>query len=186
MIYIDPKLVQDALGGRSLPFVASPVVETTLLSDAFASDAWDMDAEVDELSRTEIATAAAAFLAAAASRDMETTRVHFALSRLSRIRDLIAETPARRYSLNDMERLSGLDRWTIARQFRALFGTSPSRFRTLRQLDVVRKSISQGAALADASLAAGFADQSHMSRHFKRTYGLTPAAWVAALAASSI
>jgi AraC-like DNA-binding protein len=38
-----------------------------------------------------------------------------------------------------------------------------------------------GSSLADAALAAGFADQSHMSRQFKRAYGLTPARWAAAL-----
>jgi AraC-like DNA-binding protein len=51
-----------------------------------------------------------------------------------------------------------------------------------KEHDEVRRSLSEGASLADAALAAGFADQSHMSRHFKRAYGLTPAAWVAALA----
>jgi AraC-like DNA-binding protein len=35
-------------------------------------------------------------------------------------------------------------------------------------------------SLAAASVEAGFSDQSHMSRQFKRAYGLTPAAWVAA------
>jgi AraC-like DNA-binding protein len=33
-----------------------------------------------------------------------------------------------------------------------------------------------------ASAEAGFADQSHMTRRFKRAYGLTPAAWAAAVA----
>jgi AraC-like DNA-binding protein len=36
--------------------------------------------------------------------------------------------------------------------------------------------------LAEVALQAGFSDQSHMSRMFKRTYGLTPAKWAAALA----
>ena len=35
-----------------------------------------------------------------------------------------------------------------------------------------------GAGPAEASIAAGFADQSHMSRHFKRAYGVTPSRWV--------
>ena len=35
--------------------------------------------------------------------------------------------------------------------------------------------------VAEAALEAGFADQSHMSRMFKRAYGLTPAKWQAAL-----
>jgi len=182
MIYIDPELVQEALDGRRLPFVASPIVEAALLPHGFARDAWDMDGEIDELSRTEIAVAIAGFLVATATGGSDGERAPLARSRLSRVRDLIATTPARRHSLAEMERLCGLDRWTIARQFRALFGTSPSRFRTMRQLDEVRRSLGEGASLADAALAAGFADQSHMSRHFKRAYGLTPAAWVAALA----
>src|SRR5882724_11693186 len=80
-----------------------------------------------------------------------------------------------------MERVADLDRWSLARQFRAAFGTSPSRFRTMRQLDLVRRLVKSGNSLADAALDAGFADQSHMSRQFKRAYGLTPARWRAAL-----
>jgi AraC-like DNA-binding protein len=34
-----------------------------------------------------------------------------------------------------------------------------------------------GASLADIAAHAGFADQSHMTRHFTRTYGMPPARW---------
>jgi AraC-like DNA-binding protein len=47
----------------------------------------------------------------------------------------------------------------------------------MRQLDRVRREVRAGAGLAQASLAAGFADQAHMTRHFKRAYGMTPARW---------
>jgi len=33
--------------------------------------------------------------------------------------------------------------------------------------------------LADAALACGFADQSHMTRQFKKTYGVSPGRWSA-------
>jgi AraC-like DNA-binding protein len=98
-----------------------------------------------------------------------------------RVRDLIAARPARRPTIEELEHLSGLDRWSLARQFRWAFGTSPSRFRTLRQLDAVRRSVRRGSRLAESALQAGFADQSHMSRQFKLAYGLTPARWAAAL-----
>ena len=73
------------------------------------------------------------------------------------------------------------DRWALARQFRAAFGTGPSHFRTMRQLDHARRMISGGLPLAEAALEVGFADQSHMSRMFKRAYGRTPANWATAL-----
>jgi AraC-like DNA-binding protein len=81
----------------------------------------------------------------------------------------------------ELERVSGLDRWTLARQFRAVLGTSAGRFRTHRRLDVVRRKLTAGASLVSASIDAGFADQSHMSRQFKRAYGLTPGAWRSAV-----
>jgi len=33
------------------------------------------------------------------------------------------------------------------------------------------------ASLAHAAAASGFADQSHMTRQFRATYGLAPGAW---------
>ena len=83
--------------------------------------------------------------------------------------------------MHELEQVADLDRWTLARQFRIAFGTSPSRFRTLRRLDRVRRSIASGSSLADAAIEAGFADQSHMSRQFKLAYGVTPAKWAAML-----
>jgi AraC-like DNA-binding protein len=51
----------------------------------------------------------------------------------------------------------------------------------MRQLDVVRRLVRHGQSLSDASLQAGFFDQSHMSRMFKRAYGLSPGRWTASL-----
>ncbi|MGP0088422.1 MAG: AraC family transcriptional regulator [Xanthobacteraceae bacterium] len=180
IIYIDPHLVQEALGGRPLPFVRSPVVDASLLPEGFSSDAWDIDAPIDALSRIDLAVASANLLVAASASGV-TQSAPLAVAPVSRARDLIAACPAKRHSMDELERVCGLDRWTLARQFRAMFGTSPSRFRTLRQLDHVRRLLSSGTSLAMASVEAGFADQSHMSRRFKSAYGLTPAAWLSAV-----
>lgn len=102
------------------------------------------------------------------------------------VREQIAAGPAVGPSAAALERLSGLDRWTLARAFRTPFGTSPSRFRTMRQLDHARGLIARGAPLAEAAAGAGFADQNHLSRQFKRTYGLTLGQWAAALAQASL
>jgi AraC-like DNA-binding protein len=178
--YIDPSLVQEALRGKPLPFVANPVADAARLPEGCAREIWDIDGEIDDVARIQLVAAVVNLLVSVSSGAAKKSGP-LALGRLSRVRDLITAAPAERRSMDELERLSGLDRWTIARQFRAAFGTSPSRFRTLRQLDRVRRSVKRGTCLAEAALDAGFADQSHLSRQFKRAYGLTPARWAAAL-----
>jgi AraC-like DNA-binding protein/quercetin dioxygenase-like cupin family protein len=180
IVYVDPFLVQEALRGAPLPFVASPVLNAERLPAGYASEIWDIGGDIDDVAGVELVVTVAALLIGAASRGTQKCSP-LALDALMRVRDLIASHPTRRHSMAELERLSGLDRWTLARQFRMAFGTSPSRFRILRQLDYVRRTLKPGTSLAEAALDAGFADQSHMSRHFKLAYGLTPARWAAAL-----
>lgn len=77
----------------------------------------------------------------------------------------------------ELEMVTGLDRYALARQFRRSFGTSPYRYRVMRHLDRARALITAGTPLCEAAIAAGFADQSHLTRHFKRAYGLPPGRW---------
>ena len=181
IVYVDPALVQDALGGSSLPFVADPVLDGMPLENRLAA-IWDIDADIDDVARVELVLAVADLLTGSA-RSPSLPIGPLALHGLARARDFIVADIGMRASMAELEGIAGLDRWTLARQFRAAFGTSPSRFRLLRQLDEVRRLVTDGTTLAQAAAEAGFADQSHMSRHFKRAYGLTPARWAAALAA---
>jgi AraC-like DNA-binding protein len=176
--YIDPALVQEALGGRPLPFVEEPVVALTSAQWAGIQRMWDMDDEIDELGRLEIAISLADTLELLSTSKVRRPPV-LPLSALDRARELLVSNPARKRSARELEREAGLDRFTLARGFRAAFGTSPSRFRTQRQLDLVRRFLRSGSSCADAALQAGFSDQSHMTRMFKRAYGLTPAGWTA-------
>lgn len=180
IVYIDPCLVQQALGGKALPFVPDPVIEKRVFLDALPPALWRLDEPIDDVARIEILTALADLLERASGTGRK-RQGPLRLAALLRVRDLIAADPATRPAIETLEAASGLDRWALARQFRAAFGTSPSNFRTMRQLDEARRMIRDGMPLAEAAVAAGFADQSHMSRMFKRRYGLTPARWAAAL-----
>ncbi|AOJ73058.1 MULTISPECIES: AraC family transcriptional regulator [Burkholderia] len=181
IVYVDPALVQEALGGRMLPFVRSPIVQAPAVAEGLAAGVWNLDEEIDNLSRFDIAVAVANLLTAAAANRGAPKTGTLAVAELTRIRDIIASRPHTAISMDALEHASGLDRWTIARQFRTLFGTSPSRFRTQRQLNLVRKLLMEGESLSTSSTDAGFSDQSHMSRHFKSTYGITPGSWISAV-----
>ena len=174
ILYLDPALVQSALGEVALPFVADPLVARTRLPPAMA----EALALQDEIDASDLVTAAADFLALAAGGPRRP--LSLCQPGLARIRDLIAARPARFPPMAELERVSGLDRWTLARQFRAAYGTSPRRFRTMRQLDLARRLLERGMPPAEAAAAAGFADQSHLGRQFKRAFGLTPSRWASA------
>ena len=181
IVYVDPLLIQEAIGGKPLPFVADPVVRSRKIAQALLSNALDMEDPIDSVRRVDIAISIAGILEGVSSASAS-TQGRLRLASLLRVRDLVAADPQIQHPIQELERVADLDRWSLARQFRSAFGTSPSRFRTMRQLDRARQMMKSGVPLAQAAIDAGFADQSHMSRMFKRAYGLTPAKWLAALA----
>ncbi|MGH7396989.1 MAG: AraC family transcriptional regulator [Candidatus Rokuibacteriota bacterium] len=74
----------------------------------------------------------------------------------------------------ELETLTGLSRYELARQFRARYGTSPYRYSLMRRLDFARGGLRGRTPLADLALSAGFADQAHFTRMFRSAYGVTP------------
>lgn len=89
-------------------------------------------------------------------------------------RGLIDDDPAAALSLADLAAASGLSRYQVLRAFARATGLTPHAYQMQRRLLLARGLIRQGAALADAAAAGGFADQSHMTRLFVRAYGVSP------------
>lgn len=182
IVYVDPALIASALGGGPLPFVADPVCRSKAMKAAVRAIFPKPVDPRDDLRENDVVTALAAALSRAARQP---TRPRTLLSSATRrLREHLAATPERRFSMADLEREHGLDRFTLARQFRRAFGVSPSRFVTLRRLEMVQRLMSQGRSLAEAAVVAGFADQAHMTRQFRAAYGTTPGRWRALLRAA--
>jgi AraC-like DNA-binding protein len=74
----------------------------------------------------------------------------------------------------ELEAASGLTRFELARQFRAMLGTTPYRYSLMRRLESARDRLTAHPTV-DAALDAGFADQAHFTRTFKAAFGVTPA-----------
>ena len=180
--YVEPAVVQAALGGRPLPFAAEPVRDACPATAGLVGLLADIDEPLDELAAVAAAAAVADALEAAAGRTQAGGAIDTA--GLTAVREHLSAHPTAKTRAADLERIAGIDRWSVARQFRKAFGTSPDRYRRMRRLAVARDAIAAGGALARVAAETGFADQSHMTRHFTRTYGLTPGRWAALTAAS--
>ncbi|GIL27024.1 AraC family transcriptional regulator [Actinocatenispora comari] len=75
---------------------------------------------------------------------------------------------------------AGASRFAVYRAFRATFGLSPSDYQRQLRLRYARRLLAAGTPVALAAGTAGFADQAHLTRWFRRCYAITPAAYVAA------
>jgi AraC-like DNA-binding protein len=100
---------------------------------------------------------------------------HLDVAALQRACAFLDAEKTRVVSSAELEAVTGLTRYELARQFRLMCGTSPYRYLLMRRLADARKQIARGRPLSDVALDAGFADQAHFARMFKATFGLTPA-----------
>ena len=180
ILYLAPRLVQGALGGaRPLPFLQGAISEDPRLHRAIAAALDDLDRPLEELQRDQILLDLAEALAA---NDPSLPPPRLAARHQSAVRlarealDAAVEAPL---GSAELEAATGLSRYELARQFRAAYGTSPYRYLVMRRLDRARDLIRGGVSLAETAAATGFADQSHMTRHFKKTYGMSPGRWAA-------
>ena len=80
---------------------------------------------------------------------------------------------------SELEKVTGLSRYNLSRQFKKVLGTSPYRYSVNRRLDSARRLILQGLPLIELALATGFADQAHFSRLFKAAFGMPPGKYAA-------
>jgi AraC-like DNA-binding protein len=99
---------------------------------------------------------------------------------ISRAKALLDDDPAAATTLADLAAASGLSRFQVVRAFTQVTGMTPHAYLVQRRIGAVRRLIAKGVPLADAALAGGFADQSHMTRAFVRAHGVTPGAYALA------
>jgi AraC-like DNA-binding protein len=176
MFYLEPAMIQQVLGGKPLPFIKGGVSRDPRLFKASQALLKDLHNPFEPLELDDAVFDLTVALQDAAGVRRGRQSTDYAAA--ERARELLMASLEQGVSLEALEQASDTDRWRLSRDFRALFGTSPHRYLTLRRLDLVRHSISCGVSLSDASVMAGFADQSHMTRHFVKTFGYPPGKWL--------
>lgn len=173
--YLPPAHVQTVIGGAALPFLAEGVstdvdlVGSALRLIAMCSDGEALFGYQDALHQ----------FVCAMQRCEGRSPVRRTVNReaVIRVRDFLDSVPGPRTNLDQLEEIAGYDRWQLSRDFRSMLGTSPYRYLQCRRLERARRLLRGGLGNAAAAHEAGFADQSHFGRAFKRTFGTTPSAW---------
>jgi AraC-like DNA-binding protein len=83
-------------------------------------------------------------------------------------------------TLAELAELAGLSMWRFATVFRQQVGVAPHRYICRLRLERAQALIRDGVPAATAATEVGFYDQSHLSRHFKSVFGITPGQYMTA------
>lgn len=175
ILYVPPELIQHILGGKPLPFITDGITTDPRIVTAISSLLCNFEISLDSLQEDDGIYDIAQALSDASGQKRQRKKLNYPAAELAR--QYMLNTSNQIITMDRLEEISGMDRWTLSRDFRALFGTSPYRYLTLRRLEKAKTAIRAGLSLADTAASCGFTDQSHMTHHFSKAYGISPGRW---------
>ena len=89
-------------------------------------------------------------------------------------RDFLHDNLDENISLERLAIIAGTAPFRLIRGFKRQHGLPPHAYLTQLRVRRAKALIATGVGLAETAAAVGFADQSHLNRHFKRILGVTP------------
>jgi AraC-like DNA-binding protein len=93
------------------------------------------------------------------------------------VRDLLTDRLADPPSLDDLALATGMSPFTLLRVFRGETGLPPHAYLNQLRVRLARRLLDSGVTPAEVAAEVGFADQAHLTRHFKRVVGVPPGAY---------
>ncbi|MDF2614475.1 MAG: transcription regulator AraC family [Clostridia bacterium] len=97
---------------------------------------------------------------------------------LQEIREYIEMNFLEQLKLDDLEKYFGFNKFRIIRSFKNKYNVSPRAYQLQLKVNYAKHLISRGEGLVEAALKAGFYDQAHFTKEFKKAYGITPRQYI--------
>ncbi len=172
VVYVEPSLVPPELTGRAVdgPALPDPLLAHRVgqLHRALAARGEEMEAE----SRLALVLGRVA--------DHLRSRPAGAAAPARRavpedLRDLLDATMAEGLPLRTAADLLGVHPDSLVRAFSRAFGLPPHQYVIGRRVDAARHRLLAGEPPAEVATVVGFCDQAHLTRHFRRVLGTSPA-----------
>lgn len=93
---------------------------------------------------------------------------------VGRLKDFLHANFTESFTLDRLAELTPLSRVHISRTFKQHTGLAPHEYLVQLRVTSAKTKLAAGTPIAEAAVLSGFADQSHLNRHFKRIFHLTP------------
>ena len=94
--------------------------------------------------------------------------------KLDAARNYLVEHVNNDVTIEELSDRCGLSPFHLVRSFKTRFGITPRRFLISQRVSLAKQLMTSGTPVANAALSAGFSDQSHLNRCFKRVTALSP------------
>lgn len=101
--------------------------------------------------------------------------------RIAELQEWLAADLVRQPSLDEMASYLGLSKFHLLRSFQKRVGLSPRQWSMQLRTRRAQALLRAGLPAIEVAHALGFADQSHLNRHFRAAYGLSPGSYQRAL-----
>ena len=183
MLYLDPALVKRAIedGIASEMEIVRPVERDSLLAQNFARlFASVTEGPADVLNQEENLIRAVACILRRCGSPRPTYKKAPSISVSKALRRLNS-APDEPVSIVELAALVSVSRFQLLRSFVREVGITPHAYLVQKRVCIARQLLARGEMPAQAAVAAGFSDQSHMTRAFVRYIGITPARYRAAV-----
>ncbi|MFC6632268.1 AraC family transcriptional regulator [Microbulbifer taiwanensis] len=180
MFYFDVSLIENILAehsphcGAIAPFVKGPVVDDPPLFALLQQLHLSLEDPSFALASDSLMTLAITTLFTRHGDGKVDARSGRDNHRNWQLRDYLQDNWQRNVGLDELCQLSGGSRYQLIRSFSAQFGITPHQFLILLKTREARNLLQSGLAAADVAVTCGFFDQSHLSRNFKRIFGISP------------
>jgi AraC-like DNA-binding protein len=183
MIHIGTELVAGALADAAerpagLPLFAEPVLDDPVLTMALRRLHSTLEGE-SRLAQDEALGDAVRALVRRGATGSPRSPARNVPAGIARARELLDGAFAEDLRADELAEVAGCSRYAVHRGFVAAYGLAPSDYQRQLRLRAARDILAAGQAAAETAAATGFADQSHLTRWFKRYYGVTPTAFQA-------
>jgi AraC-like DNA-binding protein len=180
-MYVAPEFLRAAaaaVAGReqALPFFPDPLIFDDEVITTYLALHRSLESPAPTLERESLLAGLLARLVARHAR----VRPHRAAARggeraaVGRVRDYVAAHHERNITLGELSRVANLSPFHLTRVFAKEVGMPPHAFQTQVRVARAKRLIRRGLPLSLVAAATGFADQSHLIRHFKRLMKITP------------
>ena len=149
---------------------ATPIIENKLLRDAFVAMHFTVEKHArQQESEAPIVNFIKKLVAYMGARQIEPLPEKKCLSRdiINYIRNHYGEN----ITLDDFVELTSCNSFVLMRQFRKEIGCTPHDYLHMYRIARAKEHIARGNALSEVADLCGFADQSHLTRCFKRWSG---------------